>query len=147
MTAKEELQSILRLDRAVNRRLLDIEQVQTSINRVTSCMKKITVQGGQKSSLVESIDRLIQSQKLANEAIDTYVDAKQIVIDRIDLVDDPLLADLLHARYVLFKSWDGIADDFKFSEKYLTGKLHTQALEAYEEVLTTVAENVLHSPF
>ena len=140
MTAKQRLQTIRRLDRAVERRLLDIEQVQTSINRVTSCIRKVTVQGGQKSNLVDSIDRLISAQQVANEAVDVYVDAKEIVVNQIDLIEDPLLADILHARYVLFKEWADIAKEFKFSEKYVTGKLHNQALEAYAEVLTESGE-------
>ena len=133
--AAQALAQIKRLDCAIERRLDDIELAQLKINRVTSTLNKINIQGGQPTPLAESIDRLIEAQHAANEAIDLYIDAKDVVTDYIDRLNDPDLANLLHARYIAFKSWDATAAEMHFSVKYLTGELHRKALIALGQAL------------
>lgn len=133
--ATQVLTWIKRLDCAIERRLDDIELAQQKINRVTSTLNKINIQGGQPAPLAESIDRLIEAQQAANEAINCFIDAKAIVTDYIDRLNDPDLANLLHARYIAFKSWDATASEMHFSVKYLTGELHRKALIALGQVL------------
>lgn len=129
--ATQVLARIRQLDCAIERRLDDIELAQQKINRVVSTLNKINIQGGQPAPLAESIDRLIEAQQAANEAIDRFINAKDIVTDYIDRLNDPDLANLLHARYVAFKSWDATAAEMHFSVKYLTGELHRKALIAF----------------
>lgn len=133
MTAKEELQLIRNLDHRVERKLQDIEQLETMINRATGCIRGVIVQGGQKADQIDSIDRLIELRQAANAEIDRFVDLKTAVTDKLDRIDDPLLSDILYSRYVKYLAWDEIERQYRYDLRYIH-KLHGKALEAYGEL-------------
>lgn len=132
MTAKEELERVRTLDKSVDRKLLDVEAIQTMIKRVTGCLSGVIVQGGQRSDFTGSLDRLREAQQAADAEIDAFVDYKTSVTAKIDSIDDPLLSELLYDRYILYKDMKDIAIHLQYNENYVY-RLHDKALSAYEE--------------
>lgn len=47
----------------------------------------------------------------------------------IDAVDDHLLHALLYARYINMKTWEQIAEDLGYSERWVRTGLHSRALQ------------------
>ena len=133
MTAKEELEKVKILAKTVERKLLDIEAIQTMLSRATGCLTGVIVQGGEKSNFSDSLDRLMEAQRAANSVIDSFVDYKTYVTEKIDRISDPLLAEILYDRYIRCKDMKDLAIQLQYHENYIY-KLHDKALEAYAEV-------------
>lgn len=146
MTAKDELELVRTLDKSVDRKLQDVEAIQTMIKRVTGCLSGVIVQGGQRSDFTGSLDRLREVQQAANAEIDSFIDYKTRVTTKIDSVDDPLLSELLYDRYILYKDMRAIAIHLDYNENYVY-RLHDKAVEAYaecgEEKITKVNKTAL----
>lgn len=132
MTAKDELERVRTLDKSVDRKLQDVEAIQTMIKRVTGCLSGVIVQGGQRSDFTGSLDRLREAQQAADAEIDSFIDYKTRVTTKIDIVDDPLLSELLYDRYILYKDMRDIAIHLNYNENYVY-RLHDKALSAYDE--------------
>ena len=132
MTAKEELERVRTMEKSVERKLQDVEAIQTMIKRVTGCLSGVVVQGGRGSDFTGSLDRLAEAQRAADAEIDAFIDYKTSVTAKIDQIDDPLLSEILYDRYILYKDVKDIADRLVYNENYMY-RLHDKAIEAYEE--------------
>lgn len=133
MTVREELEKVKILDKTVERKLLDIEAIQTMLRRATGCLTGVVVQGGERSNFADSLDRLMDAQRAANALIDSFVDYKTYVTEKIDRIDDPLLAEILYYRYIVYKDMKDLAIQLQYHENYIY-KIHDKALEAYAEI-------------
>ena len=53
----------------------------------------------------------------------------------ISLVEDPLLSQLLYDRYILFMTWEEVAEDCDKSDKWCRTVLHSKALQYVKIIL------------
>ena len=130
--ALEELRSVRLLDRRVSTTVLEIELLETQINRVTSAYDKLIVQGG-RHDRGDAIAKLIDLRAECNSRVDDYADKKAQVLRRIDAIDDPLLGEVLYLRYVQGLEWEQVAKNVQYSEGHIY-RLGNRALQAYTEV-------------
>lgn len=56
------------------------------------------------------------------------------VLTAIYMIDDTVLRTLLIARYINCKTWERIAEDMGYSEKWVKTGLHSKALKAFGKV-------------
>ena len=134
---KNELTKIRHLTMRINRKLLEVEQLESMINRVTPTLRADCVQGGT-SDKVDSIIRLIELRTEANELIDQYVDTTREINRILDSMDDPLLAEILSERYIDGHTWEQIAANVNFQQRQVY-RLHGQALQEFKKMSVNVS--------
>ena len=57
------------------------------------------------------------------------------IVDVISRVSDPLHSRLLYDRYILFMTWEKVAEDCDKSDKWCRTRLHSNALQAVKNIL------------
>ena len=131
--ADDELRSVQDLNRRIKAKQVQIDEVETMLTHATAPPDADKVQSGE-SDNSGAIDRLIKLREEANELIDAYVDKQYEVAGKIDLVTDPLLAELLMYRYVAAMSWKKTAKKLEYSVDNIY-RLNRKAIEAYADIL------------
>lgn len=129
--AKDELNLLRVLDCRIKANLNNLEALQSSVERVTTVLDKIIVQGGE-GGRDDLLVRLIDMRTECNESVDQYVDHKRLIMARIDKVDDPLLAEILIERYVDRLCWQDIALNLNYDVRHVH-RLHGLALQEYSQ--------------
>lgn len=71
---------------------------------------------------------------LLERKIEELEEYRKKVLTVIYSIDDTVLRTLLIARYINCKTWEQIAEDMGYSEKWVKTGLHSKALKALEEV-------------
>ncbi len=139
MTAKDILESILTYDHAADEACKRVTSIESDITFITSRMDKVAVKTSGNHDFSDSLDRLIQAKREANEVIDQYIKAKSEASALINMVEDPREQQCLRARYLDYHkapkweplSWEEIADREKWSRSTVT-RTHAAALEKLE---------------
>ena len=135
MTAKEWLNRGRHLDKEINQLL---EDQQNALN--SACGSAVSY-GGDKvqASKTNSAERKFIAYADYSIEIDKRVDelyaVKCEIKAAINRVDNPLLRALLLARYVNMKTWEQIAEELDYSDKWVRTKLHSKALQMIKNVL------------
>ena len=94
------------------------ERVQTS--KINSSEQKFTIYAEYSSLLSQKIEELEKYQTR--------------VLMAIYLIDNVVLRTLLIARYINCKTWEQIAEDMGYSDKWVKTGLHSKALKALEDI-------------
>ena len=77
-------------------------------------------------------DKVREAELMRLEALEVRADIRYSV----ELVSDPIYRKLLLNRYILLMKWEKITDDLGYnSDEYVRGRLHSKAIEAFQEVL------------
>ena len=130
MTAKEYLSQAYRLDQRINSK---IEQISSLNELATKCTAALNGMPGSsdhgKSTMSDAIIKIIELQEEINNDIDKLVDLKREIVRLIKAVEDSDLQTLLELRYLCFKTWEEIAVEMNYSNKWVRIK-HSNALNA-----------------
>lgn len=73
--------------------------------------------------------------ELIDSRIDELYKIKREILMVIKKVDDTVLRALLLKRYILFKTWEKVADEIHYSYKHTVHSLHPKALQKIEKVI------------
>lgn len=135
MTAKEYLKHLRKLDIVINQKLKelsDLRALSRSIGSIDYSKERVqTSFTASKSSFVEVIERIDKLDTEINREIDRFVDEKHKIINQIQGLQNSNYIDILHKRYVEFKSFEVIAMEMNFTYQY-TVELHGKALIAFK---------------
>ena len=130
MTVKEYLSQAFRLDQRINAK---VEQLSSLNELATKCTAVLSGMPGNstpgKSTMADTVIKIVELQKDINNDIDKLVDLKKEIMQLIKAVDDPDLQTLLELRYLCFKTWEEIAVEMHYSNKWVRIK-HANALSA-----------------
>ena len=77
--------------------------------------------------------RIDEKEREITEKIDTLVDFKLSVSDRINELSDERYIAVLYKRYIQYHSWEQIAVDMQYNMRYLF-HLHGQALAEFAKL-------------
>lgn len=77
--------------------------------------------------------KVAELSEMIDKKVNLLMDLKRDIITAIYKVEDIRLRTLLIARYINFKTWDEIAKNMHYSDKWVRTRLHRGALEAVEE--------------
>ena len=132
MTAKQYLQEYKRLCATQKRIEREIEAIEATIGGNTA--GDGTPHGSGVSDKTGALAAELADIKKAYEIAkyDAWRKRKEIV-DVINTLDNPMHAQLVYDRYVLFMRWAEIAEDIFANEAYTRGRLHGAALLAVDE--------------
>ena len=137
MTAKEYLRQYRRLKVQIKQLDLDIMELEESYDSISidySGMPHGSNIADRTAQLATRMGQLrTQKLQLRAEALEKCEE----IIKVINCVKDPIQSQLLYDRYILFMTWEGIAEDCDRSDKWCRTELHSRALQSVNEILCT----------
>ena len=132
MTVKEYLSQALYLDRLINSKLEQLEE----LKRITCSSHGIVTVSESENNNVSKVHRTVEKICLFEEEIDRqidrYVDLKEDISKLIMTVPDLQQRLVLEQHYLLFLTWDEIAEKFFMSVRNVQ-YIHKKALAWLEQ--------------
>lgn len=90
--------------------------------------------GGNQDKLGSTVARIADKEAEIDRAVDQLVSLKQEASDLLARLDDPAHIQVLHGRYIQYKSFESIATDMGYTYRNIC-YLHGRALQAFGKVL------------
>ena len=133
MTAKEYLRQLWQLDREVNIKYQELEQLRASIG-IKAMNREDVVNSGQTSDPVaETVTRIIAMEEHINRKIDKLIDLRRKITDQIDGMESRTFRNILTCRYVLMQNWNQISETMGYDIRHCT-RLHGRALQEFSRL-------------
>lgn len=128
MTPKEYLAQAYHLDLLINSKLEQASRLRALATKVTAHMSDMPKgSSGSKSTMENTIVKLVDLEKEIDADIDAFVDMKRDIAEKIHCVRHPKLSLLLEMRYLAYMKWAEIAEVLEMDVRYVH-KLHGKAL-------------------
>lgn len=133
MTTKEYLNQISRLNRMINNKLVEIQQLRDLALGISSISTGERVQSTPDFDKIGSkMAKIDEFEKNLDETIDKYVDLKNRIIGQIESMEDEITYNILFSRYIEKKQFELIAIEMEYSWRQII-RLHGKALNQFEE--------------
>lgn len=133
MTTKEYLNQIIRLNRMINNKLVEIQQLRDLALGISSISTGERVQSTPDFDKIGSkMAKIDELEKNLDETIDKYVDLKNRIIGQIESMEDEITYNILFSRYIEKKQFELIAIEMEYSWRQII-RLHGKALKQFEE--------------
>lgn len=127
--AKKFFQEIRNIDKQIDVKCEQLEQLKALATKVTATMSDISVKpSGVSRSMENSVDKIIMLQNEINADIDRLVDLKREANDIIRQIPNEKYRRVLENRYLLGKTWEAIAVGMNMTYQGVC-KLHGKALQ------------------
>lgn len=134
MTTKEWLKRARILDKEINQLIIAKQEAfERAIGSGIDPSKEY-VQGGEGNGTEVKLIRLADYELMLDEKIDKMVAIKEEIIRAIDKVDNGIYRTILLAYYVNCKTWEQVAEDMRYSVRWVH-TIHGRALKEIGEVL------------
>lgn len=128
MNAKEFLEQVRYVDRAINSKLEQVERLRGESTKATSLVSDMPHGSSPNlQRLEDTIIKIIDLENEINRDIDWLVDLKTAARAAINAMANPDERLILELRYLCYRSWVEIADELGFSESNVY-RLHGLAL-------------------
>ena len=138
MTAKEYLSQLWELDRKIQQRTHQVEELKLmamGTGAMTDGERVQTSTAG--DQLSAKVSRYVDLQRKIEEMIDEYIDQKTTIIGQIQQIDDDRYENILFMRYVQGKKFTNMAAELGYTYKWLS-RLHRQALEEFARIFPEI---------
>lgn len=134
MSTKEYLGRIEKLRRQINNKLREVWQLKTLVSSIQAVSTdKMSVRScGSNDRLGESVAKIIDAEKEAYEAIETYIEERKQIIAKIDSLDNAVSYDVLHRRYVQGMTFERMADEMSYSVRQVL-RVYSDAMRDFEK--------------
>ena len=135
MTAKTYLNQIRLLDERINDGIEELAQLDSLLKKVTAAMGgEVVASSKNPDKMTDIIYKIDKLRRALNRNVDKYVDIKREAADLLSKVEDPVHYQILHCRYVLYRTWEQIADEIGYTYQW-TCQLHGLALLEFEKIM------------
>lgn len=134
MTAKQYLSRAYGLRRRIEAKELHLEELRTQAEHITADLTGMP-RGSGTSSPVERI--AVQIADLSWELELDWLDVltyQEEIRRTIELVEDPVVAQVLSARYISYLTWRKVAETLHYSERAVY-KIHRKGLRIVEQFI------------
>ncbi len=131
---KEYLTKAYRIDQRINSKLEQVETLRALATKVTSTYSCMPKGQGDVQSRENIIVKVLDLEHLINADIDSLVDFKTELIEKIKTIPSIEHQMLLELRYICFKPWEKIAEEMGFSLQHIF-RLHSSALQEFSKIL------------
>ena len=126
MTAKEFLRRARKVDRRVDEATERVERTRARLE--SGRMSSVTgMPRGGGADWTETVDRLIELERVVNARTRELVRWKLLAIDAIRAVEAPRLAELLELYYIDGLTWEQVAERMGLDQRWVY-RLHGRAL-------------------
>lgn len=134
MNAKDFLRQIKKLDRLIENKLIEIQQLKDTANNTTANLTGERVQSsGNPQKIAHAIGRYVDLERELNQDIDKFIDAKKDVISVIEQLNATEY-DVLHKIYVQYLTLEDVADAYDRTYSWAT-TIHGRALKHVQNIL------------
>ena len=128
MNAKEFLEQVRYVDRAIDSKLEQVQKLRDESTKATSLVSDMPRSSSPNlQRLEDTIIKIIDLEHEINRDIDWLVDLKKAARVSINAMTNPDERLILELRYLCYKSWVEIAEELGFSESNVY-RLHGLAL-------------------
>lgn len=123
------------IDSILTNKLIEQRQWKDVALGITANMGGERVQSsGSKSKMADALDKCVDMEAEIDAQVDRLIAAKREVIATIEKLDSPIEYNILHLRYIQYKSLQEIADKYKREYGWAT-TTHGRALAHVQEIL------------
>jgi DNA-directed RNA polymerase specialized sigma subunit len=134
MKAKDYLLQVVKLDRLIENKLIEIQQWKAIATGTTAHSEGDRVQSsGSQQKMADAVCRYVSIEEEIDRYIDKLVDIKQEVIKTIEQLPATEY-DVLHQIYIQGKTLDDVADRYSNSYSWAT-TVHGRALKKVQNIL------------
>ena len=117
MRKKSEAQIFLeqpeKLDIQIKNKLIEKQQWHDISLGITANMEGERVQSsGTKSKMANAVDKCVDMEAEIDSLVDKLIEVKKEVIQTIEQLDSPIEYNVLHMRYIQYKTLQEIADQY-----------------------------------
>lgn len=134
MDTKTYLQQIERLDRKIQNKFAEIEQLKTMATSISVAQKDINVQTfSDKDRMGSAVSKIVDLESEANEIICEFLEKRSIIIHQIDGISDTNMYHILFNRYVMMKDLGTVSVEMGYSFKQVC-RIHGNALKEFEHL-------------
>lgn len=135
MEAKDYLRQVEKLDVRITNKLIEKQQWKDIALGITANMDGERVQSsGSKSKMADAVGRCVDMEAEIDSLVDKLVDTKKEVIQTIERLDSPIEYNVLHLRYIQYKSLQEVADKYNKDYGWAT-TVHGRALKKVQAIL------------
>lgn len=135
MEAKDFLKQVKRLDTRIRNKLIEQQQWRDIALGITANMEGERVQSsGAKTKMADAVERCVDMEAEIDSLVDELVDTKKEVIQTIEQLRSTTEYNVLHMRYIQFKSLQEIADHYGKEYGWAT-TTHGRALKSVQDIL------------
>ena len=135
MTAKGNLNQLIAMDNAINRkqqRLATLRDV--AMNTTPNYADEAVQRTREKNPLENIMSKIVDLDREIDEDIDALVDFKAEVWEKLDKIADERYKRILWLRYADRKTWRYIALELNFTIRYIH-KMHLKALAELDKII------------
>lgn len=136
MRAKEYLRQIHLLDRKINNRIAEIDNLRADALSTSSVRydKDRVQQSSTGDKVSDGVIRYIDKEREIDAMIDELVDLKHKITGEIEQLNDPRHVELLFLRYVQCMTFEQIAVSMDYSFRQIL-RLHGSALQEFDQTI------------
>ena len=129
------LERVEMMDSIIQNKLVEQKQWKDIALGITANMGGERVQSsGSKSKMADALDKCMDMEDEINAQVDRLIDTKREVVATIEKLESPMEYNVLHLRYIQYKSLQEIADKYKREYGWAT-TTHGRALAHVQEIL------------
>lgn len=134
MKTQDYLKQIERLDRMIQNKLSEINQLKHIATSITIAPKEVNVQtSSDKDRMGNAVAKLLDLEKETDRLVDEYIDKRKRIIEQIDGIEDTNMYHVLSERYIMRKDLSVIAVEMGYSFKQVC-RIHGNALVEFERL-------------
>lgn len=135
--AQVYLEQVEKLDAVIRNKLIEKQQWKEIALGITANMDGERVQSsGAKSKMADAVTKCVDIEAEIDSLIDNLIDIKKEVVQTIERLHSPIEYNVLHMRYIQFRSLQEIADHYHKDYGWAT-TCHGRALKNVQEILDT----------
>lgn len=133
--AQKYLERVEWIDSIVHNNLIEQKQWQELALSITANMGGERVQSsGSKSKMADAVEHCVDAEDYILQSVQRLKAEKREIVETIEQVDSPICYNVLHLRYIQYKSLQEIAD--KYNKSYDWAKTtHGRAVAAVQRLL------------
>lgn len=114
LDAKEFLRQPEKLDVLIKNKLIEQQQWRDIALGITANMDGERVQSsGTKNKMGDAVERCVDMEAEISSLVDKLIDIKKEVVQTIERLYSPIEYDVLHKRFIQYKTLQEIADEYK----------------------------------
>lgn len=131
-SAKEYLNSVRLADRRIKIKIEELHQLQLNVDQIIPQTTGERVQSSNKGSFTKTVDKIVDLQNKINSEIDSLLELKSDVRNKINQLSDERFIVVLTDYYINCKTWEQVAKDNNYTERHIR-RLHGWALQKFRK--------------
>lgn len=133
MTTKEYLSQVRKLNKMINGRLQDLEDMRQLAESVSSKqpVADLVISSGRKDRLESIIVKIIDAERDIDAMVERYIDKRSLIVGQIEELDAEEFS-VLRLRFIDGWDADRISGELKYSERQ-TYRIYRRAMHSFEE--------------